>query len=177
MLLLKKENEIYRRHFSLQNKKLHFRKNDKFALSMIKALSTRAIFHLTIVKPDTLLSWQRGFIKNFWSYKHKAPGRRPRSDNKLPPKIFQEFHGHFNMPIITICYFWNQYFTFLNFFSSTSSIENQSYRKSPLSGRKIKDTKDILARRILNSSFLSMKSGLSDQCLSVIQKQENTSHW
>ncbi len=37
MLLLKKENEIYRRHLSLQNKKLHFRKNDKFSLTMIKA--------------------------------------------------------------------------------------------------------------------------------------------
>jgi transposase InsO family protein len=29
------------------------------------------------VKPETLLSWKRRFIKNFWSYKHKAPGRRP----------------------------------------------------------------------------------------------------
>jgi len=76
MLLLKKENEIYRRHLNLKNKKLHFRKNDKFALSMIKALSTRAMNHLTIVKPETLLSWQRRFIKNFWNYKHKSPGRK-----------------------------------------------------------------------------------------------------
>jgi len=77
MLLLKKENEIYKCHLNLQNKKLHFRKNDKFALSMIKALSTRAMNHLTIVKPETLLSLRRRFIKNFWSYKHKTPGRRP----------------------------------------------------------------------------------------------------
>ena len=77
MLLLKKENEIYRRHLHLQNKKLHFKKSDKFNLSMIKALSSRAINHLTIVKPETLLSWQRKFIKNYWSYKHKTPGRRP----------------------------------------------------------------------------------------------------
>ena len=76
MLLLKKENEIYKRHLSLQSKKMHFKKNDKFALSMIKALSTRAINHLTIVKPETVLSWQRRFIKNFWSYKHKSPGRK-----------------------------------------------------------------------------------------------------
>lgn len=76
MLLLKKENEIYKRHLNLQNKKLHLKKNDKFALSMIKALSARAINHLTIVKPETVLSWQRRFIKNFWSYKHKSPGRK-----------------------------------------------------------------------------------------------------
>ena len=77
MLLLKKENEIYKRHLNLQNKKLRFRKNDKFSLAMIKALSAKAINHLTIVKPETLLSWQRKFIKNYWSYKHKTPGRRP----------------------------------------------------------------------------------------------------
>jgi transposase len=43
---------------------------------MIKALSTRAMNHLTIVKPETVLSWQRRFIKNFWSYKHKSPDRK-----------------------------------------------------------------------------------------------------
>ena len=77
MLLLKKENEIYRRHLNLQNKKLQFRKNDKLSLAMLKALSKRAINHLTIIKPETLLNWQRRFIKNFWSYKHKSPGRKP----------------------------------------------------------------------------------------------------
>jgi putative transposase len=77
MLLLKKENEIYKRHLNLQNKKLQFRKRDKFTLAMIKALSKSAINHLSVVKPETLLSWQRRFIKNFWCYKHKTPGRRP----------------------------------------------------------------------------------------------------
>ena len=77
MMILKKENQIYKRHLNLQSKKLYFKKNDKFTLAMIKALSARAVNHLTIVKPDTLLSWQRRFIKNFWSYKHKTPGRRP----------------------------------------------------------------------------------------------------
>lgn len=73
MVLLKKENEIYR----LQNKKLQFKKDDKFTLAMLKALSQRAINHLTIVKPNTILDWQRSFIKNFWSHEHKAPGRKP----------------------------------------------------------------------------------------------------
>ena len=79
MLLLKKENEIYKRQLNFKNKRLHFRKSDKFSLAMIRALSARAINHLTIVKPETLLSWQRRFIKNFWSYKHTPPGRKPVS--------------------------------------------------------------------------------------------------
>lgn len=79
ILLLKKENEIYKRHLNLQNKRLHFRKSDKFTFSMIKALSTRVMNHLTIVKPETIMSWQRKLIKNFWSYKHNTPGRKPIS--------------------------------------------------------------------------------------------------
>jgi putative transposase len=79
MLLLKKENEIYKRHLNLQNKRLQFRKTDKFSLAMIKALSARAMNHLTVVKPETVLRWQSKFIKNLWSYKHKAPGRKPVS--------------------------------------------------------------------------------------------------
>ncbi len=79
MLLLKKENEIYKRQLNLQNKRLHFRKSDKLTFSMIKALSARAINHITVVRPETLLGWQRRFIKNFWSYKHNPPGRKPIS--------------------------------------------------------------------------------------------------
>ncbi len=79
MLLLKKENEIYRRHLNLQNRRLMFSKSDKFILAMLSSLSKRAISHLTIVKPETVLSWQCRFIKEFWTYKHKPPGRKPVS--------------------------------------------------------------------------------------------------
>ena len=34
---------------------------------------------MTMVKPTTLLDWQRRFIKNYWTYKHKTPGRKPVS--------------------------------------------------------------------------------------------------
>ena len=77
MLLLKKENEIYRRHLNLQNRRLLFSKPDKFSLAMLSSLSKGAISHLTIVKPETVLDWKRRFIKNFWTYKHKPPGRKP----------------------------------------------------------------------------------------------------
>ncbi len=92
MLLLKKENEIFKRHINLQNKKLHFRENDRLSLAMIKALSKRALNHLTVVKPETLLGWQRRFIKNFWSYEPKSPGRKPiaRDIKKLILEMKQE---------------------------------------------------------------------------------------
>lgn len=57
MLLLKKENEMYKRHLKLQNKRLHFRKSDKLTFAIIKALSARAMNHLTVAKPETLLVW------------------------------------------------------------------------------------------------------------------------
>ena len=79
MLLLKRENEIYKRHLNLQNKKPYFKKTDRFSLAMLNALSKRAIRHLTIVKPETVLSRQRRFIKNYWTYKHKTHGRKPVS--------------------------------------------------------------------------------------------------
>lgn len=79
LLLLKKENEIYKRHLNLQNKRIFTKRNDRISLSLIKSLSKQAINHLTIVKPKTLLDWQRRFIKNYWTYKHKSPGRKPVS--------------------------------------------------------------------------------------------------
>lgn len=37
----------------------------------------KAISHLSIVKPETLLRWQRNIIKKSWSFKHKKRGRKP----------------------------------------------------------------------------------------------------
>ena len=63
LLRLKKENEIYKRHLNLQKKRLQFKRNDKFTLAMLSALSKRVLNHLTLVKPKTLLDWQKRFIK------------------------------------------------------------------------------------------------------------------
>ena len=75
MLLLKKENEILKRHLNLQNKKLMFSRKDRITLAFIKSLSERALNHLTLIKPETLLRWQKQFIKNLWTYKNKKRGR------------------------------------------------------------------------------------------------------
>jgi hypothetical protein len=78
-MALKKENQIYKRQ--LNHKKVHnsMKRGDRFFLTMIFSLSRRATNHLMIVKPSTLLDWQRRFIKKFWTYNHKKPGRKPVS--------------------------------------------------------------------------------------------------
>ncbi len=79
MMILKKENQIYKRQINRQKVQSTLNRGDRFYLSLIHKISRRAIDHLTLVKPSTLLDWQRRFVKNFWTYKHKAPGRKPVS--------------------------------------------------------------------------------------------------
>lgn len=76
LMALKKENQIYKRQ--LNHKKVHnsMKRGDRFFLTMIFSLSGRAANHLMIVKPSTLLDWQRRFVKNFWTFKHKTTGRK-----------------------------------------------------------------------------------------------------
>lgn len=78
-MLLKKENQIYKRQINRQKVQSTLKRGDRLILSLISKLSRRAINHLTLVKSSTLLVWQRDFIKNFWTYKHKSPGRKPVS--------------------------------------------------------------------------------------------------
>lgn len=79
ILLLKKENEIMKRHLNLHGKRIVSNHSDRFCLALIASLSKRAISHLSIVKPETLLEWQRRLIKRRWTYKTKKQGRKPVS--------------------------------------------------------------------------------------------------
>jgi transposase InsO family protein len=79
LLLLKKENEIMKRHLNLNGKRITSNNSDRFCLSLIAALSKRAINHLTIVKPETLLEWQRRFIRKRWTFMQMKRGRKPIS--------------------------------------------------------------------------------------------------
>jgi len=79
LLLLKKENAIMKRHLNLKGQRIKSNHSDRFYLSLIAVLSKRAVSHLTIVKPETLLEWQRRFIKKKWSFKHKKRGWKPVS--------------------------------------------------------------------------------------------------
>lgn len=76
LLLLKKENQIMKRHLDLQGRRIRTNHSDRFNLSLISILSKKAINHLTLVKPETLLVWKRKFIKRRWSFEHKKQGRK-----------------------------------------------------------------------------------------------------
>lgn len=72
LMVLKKENQIYKRQLNHKQTLSLIKRSDRFILSLISTLSKRAINHLTIIRPSTLLDWQLRFIKNFCSYKHKT---------------------------------------------------------------------------------------------------------
>ena len=94
MLLLKKENTIYKRQLNLNKKKICTQRTDRFMLSLIAALSKRAVNHITLVKPKTLLDWQKRFITKYWTYTHKKPGKKPVSNDlkNLILEMKQENH-------------------------------------------------------------------------------------
>ncbi len=72
--LLKKENEILVR--KVGNKRVCFSFYDKcFFVVLNKAADIK--YRLTLVKPETLLSWQRTLITRFWTFEH-APAKRGR---------------------------------------------------------------------------------------------------
>jgi hypothetical protein len=72
--LLKKENEILLRRFG--KKRVQFGFFDKFFLVVLnRAADIKR--QLTLVKPETVLSWQRTLIKRFWTFEH-SPAKRGR---------------------------------------------------------------------------------------------------
>jgi hypothetical protein len=87
-MTLKKENQIFKRQLNLKKIQSNIKKNDRLFLSLIFRLSKRATNHLTLVKPSTLLDWQRRFINGFWTYKHKLSGRKQVS-NEVKEFILQ----------------------------------------------------------------------------------------
>ena len=78
-MLLTKENQVYKRQINRQKVQSKLKRRDRIYLSLISSLSKKAINHLTLVQPSTLLNWQRRFIKNYWTYEHKSTGRKPVS--------------------------------------------------------------------------------------------------
>jgi putative transposase len=79
LMTLKKENQSYERQINRQKVQSTLKRGDRLFLALVSRLSMRAISLITLVKPSTFLDWQRQFIKNYWIYKHKTPGRIPVS--------------------------------------------------------------------------------------------------
>jgi transposase InsO family protein len=74
--LLKKENEILAR--KMEKKRVHFDFYDKlFMVVLHRAADIK--YRLTLVKPETLLAWQRTLLKRFWTFEHRPAqrGRKP----------------------------------------------------------------------------------------------------
>jgi len=72
--LLKKENEILAR--KMGRKRVHFDFYDKLFLVVLHRAADIK-YRLTLVKPQTILSWQRTLIKRFWTFEH-PPAKRGR---------------------------------------------------------------------------------------------------
>ncbi len=72
---LKKENDILKRHLKVSERAIKTKKSERFILSVLCSISGRVENHLCIVKPETLLKWQRVFIKKQWTFKRNKPGR------------------------------------------------------------------------------------------------------
>jgi hypothetical protein len=74
--LLKKENEVLLRR--LGKKRVQFDVYDKLFLVVLNGAAD--IKHqLTLVRPETLLAWQRTLLKRFWTFEHRSVkrGRKP----------------------------------------------------------------------------------------------------
>ena len=71
ILSLKKENDTLKRLLKVSDKTIKTKKSERFILSVLCSISGRVEKHLCIVKPETLLKWQRSFIKKQWTCKRK----------------------------------------------------------------------------------------------------------
>ena len=94
ILSLKKENDILKRHLKVSEKRIKTKKSERFILSVLSSLSGRVEKHLSIVKSETLLKWQRYFIKKHWTYKRKKPGR-PALTKQIKQLILQMKNDNF----------------------------------------------------------------------------------
>jgi hypothetical protein len=72
--MLKKENEILLRR--LGKRRVRFGFCDKVFLVVLNGAADIK-YQLTLVKPETILSWQRTMIKQFWTFEH-WPAQRGR---------------------------------------------------------------------------------------------------
>ena len=72
--VLKKENEILLR--KVGKKRVHFDFYDRFFFVVLNR-AAEIKDHLTLVKPETVLAWQRTLIRRFWTFEHR-PAKRGR---------------------------------------------------------------------------------------------------
>ena len=84
LCLLKKEIEILKRQN--QKRKLIFKNSDRIVFAVMNKVNDIKE-HISIVKPDTVLRWQKKLIKRFWTFKMTNRGGRPPVDDKIKQLI------------------------------------------------------------------------------------------
>ena len=67
--VLQKENEILLRRAG--KKRARFSFYDRFLLVVLNRAADIK-HHLTLVKPGTVLAWQRTLIRRFWTFEHRV---------------------------------------------------------------------------------------------------------
>ncbi len=82
--LQQKELEILKRHH--RKKRVRFRHSDRIILSILHRVG-HIRDHLSIVKPETVLGWQRQLIKQFWTFKRKKRVGRPPVSHEIKQLI------------------------------------------------------------------------------------------
>lgn len=75
ILALKKENEILKRHLSNSAKNVQTNQGERFIISVLSTLSNLVGKYICFIKPETLLKWQRYFIRKHWTCKNTKTGR------------------------------------------------------------------------------------------------------
>jgi hypothetical protein len=78
LLILRKQNEILKRHIDFENERLHPSHKNRWSLAMIAAISKTTISHLQVFKPKTVFTWQRKFITGLSNGSFRTSERKER---------------------------------------------------------------------------------------------------
>ncbi|TAL35947.1 MAG: hypothetical protein EPN93_09105 [Spirochaetes bacterium] len=88
ILLLEKEREILLRHYRFENKRIPIRHLDRIFLAVLNSAHS-IINSLAIIKPETLLAWQRVLLKSFWTYPPHPRGGRPPVSQEIKELVLR----------------------------------------------------------------------------------------
>ncbi len=82
--LQQKDLEILKRHH--RKKRVRFLHSDRIIFSILNRIGY-VKDHLSIVKPETVLRWQKQLIKHFWTFEKKKRVGRPPVGNEIRQRI------------------------------------------------------------------------------------------
>ncbi len=91
--LYKKELEILKRQN--QKKRLNIQYSDRLIFSILNKIGNIKEI-LSIVKPETILLWQKQIIKRFWTYKSKNRAGRPPIEEEIKEIILNMKNDNLN---------------------------------------------------------------------------------